>query len=121
MKSLTLGAGHSWVLMSPWRMDVKWYMKCFISWTKDFAIYICIELRVSKSTVQYMKHFIYISLYYNYSIRGFISDCCLMLSRFCKLIGKIFGTIVLYISHRIWWWNYLSFHKINYITVHVLF
>ena len=30
MKPLTLGAGHLWVLMSPWRMDVKWYMKCFI-------------------------------------------------------------------------------------------
>ena len=27
MKPLTLGAGHLWVLMSPWRMDVKWYMK----------------------------------------------------------------------------------------------
>ena len=33
MKPLTLGAGHLWVLMSPWRMDVKWYMKCFIYWT----------------------------------------------------------------------------------------
>ena len=31
MKPLTLGAGHLWVLiiMSPWRMDVKWYMKIF--------------------------------------------------------------------------------------------
>ena len=37
MKPLTLGAGHLWVLMSPSRMDMKWYMKCFI----------------------YMKHFIY--------------------------------------------------------------
>ena len=27
MKPLTLGASHLWVLMSPWRMDVKWYMK----------------------------------------------------------------------------------------------
>jgi len=44
MKSLTLGAGHLWVLMSPWRMDVKWYMKCFIYWTAD---------------LKYMKHFIY--------------------------------------------------------------
>ena len=35
MKPLTLGAGHLWVLMSPWRMDVKWYMKCFIYWTAD--------------------------------------------------------------------------------------
>ena len=33
MKPLTMGAGHLWVLMSPWRMDVKWYMKCFIYWT----------------------------------------------------------------------------------------
>ena len=23
------------VLMSPWRMDVKWYMKCYIHWTAD--------------------------------------------------------------------------------------
>ena len=30
MKSLTLGAGHLWVLMSSWRMDVKWYMKCLL-------------------------------------------------------------------------------------------
>ena len=30
-----LGAGHLWVLMSPWGMDVKWYMKCFIYWTED--------------------------------------------------------------------------------------
>ena len=35
MKPLTLGAGHLWVLMSTWRMDVKWYMKCFIYWTAD--------------------------------------------------------------------------------------
>ena len=35
MKPLTLGAGHLWVLMSPWGMDVKWYMKCFIYWTAD--------------------------------------------------------------------------------------
>ena len=35
MKPLTLGAGHLWVLMSPWRMDVKLYMKCFIYWTAD--------------------------------------------------------------------------------------
>ena len=35
MKPLTLGAGHLWVLMSPCRMDVKWYMKCFIYWTAD--------------------------------------------------------------------------------------
>ena len=35
MKPLTLGAGHLWVLMCPWRMDVKWYMKCFIYWTAD--------------------------------------------------------------------------------------
>ena len=27
MKPLTLGAGNLWLLMSPWRMDVKWYMK----------------------------------------------------------------------------------------------
>ena len=25
MKPLTLGTGHLWVLMSPWRMDVKWF------------------------------------------------------------------------------------------------
>ena len=35
MKPLTLGGGHLWVLMSSWRMDVKWYMKCFIYWTTD--------------------------------------------------------------------------------------
>ena len=35
MKPLTLGAGHLWVLMSPWRTGVKWYMKCFICWTAD--------------------------------------------------------------------------------------
>ena len=38
MKPLTLWAGHLWVLMSPWRMDVKWYTKCFIYWTADFEI-----------------------------------------------------------------------------------
>ena len=37
MKPLTLRAGHLWVAMSPWRMDVKWYMKCFIYWTADFS------------------------------------------------------------------------------------
>ena len=35
MKPMMLGAGHLWVLMSPWRMDVKWYTKCFIHWTAD--------------------------------------------------------------------------------------
>ena len=44
MKSLTLGAGHLWVLMSPWGMNVSWYMKCFI---------------YSTSAVLYMKHFTY--------------------------------------------------------------
>ena len=39
MKPLTLGAGHLWVLMSTWRVDVTWYMKCFI-----------IELRILKSS-----------------------------------------------------------------------
>ena len=34
-KPLTLGAGHLWLLMSPWGMNVKWYMKCFIYWTAD--------------------------------------------------------------------------------------
>ena len=24
-----------WVLMSPWGMNVKWYMKCFIYWSSD--------------------------------------------------------------------------------------
>ena len=38
MKPLTLGAGHLWALMSLWRVDVKWYMKCFIYWTADFQI-----------------------------------------------------------------------------------
>ena len=41
MNPLTLGAGHLWVLMSLWRMDVKWYMKCFIYWSADhFTIFI---------------------------------------------------------------------------------
>ena len=35
MKPLTLGAGHLRVLMNPWRMDVKRYVKCFIYWTAD--------------------------------------------------------------------------------------
>ena len=35
IKPLTLEAGHWWDLMSPWRMDVRWYMKCFIYWTAD--------------------------------------------------------------------------------------
>ena len=35
MKPLTFGTGHLWVLMIPWRMDVKWYMRCFIYWTAD--------------------------------------------------------------------------------------
>ena len=47
MKPLTLGAGHLWVLMSPWRMDVKWYMKCFIYWT---------ELNVSYIALKWMFH-----------------------------------------------------------------
>ena len=89
MKPLTLGAGHLWVLMSPWRMDVKWYMKCFIYWTADLksskpwlsqlrtqfkqlliearkknclnCVHICDDhgLLDFKSAVQYMKHFIY--------------------------------------------------------------
>ena len=76
----------SWVLMSPWRMDVKWYMKCFIYWTgfwnqvshdhRSFERNLsnCEQkpekVRTStgfddhglldfKSAVQYMKHFIY--------------------------------------------------------------
>ena len=36
MKPLTLGAGHLWVLMSPWRMHVKWYI-----WNVSY-----IELRI---------------------------------------------------------------------------
>ena len=40
MKPLTVGAGHLWVLMSLWRMDVKWYMKCFIYWTAAYLIII---------------------------------------------------------------------------------
>ena len=36
MKPLKLGAGHLWVLMSPLRVGVEWYMKCFIYWTADF-------------------------------------------------------------------------------------
>ena len=35
IKPLTLGAGHLLVLMSPWGMNVKWFMKCFIYWTAD--------------------------------------------------------------------------------------
>ena len=35
MNPLTLGAGHLWVLMSTWGMNVKWYMKYFIYWTAD--------------------------------------------------------------------------------------
>ena len=35
MKPLTLGAGHLWVLMSPWGRNVKWYMKCFVYSTGD--------------------------------------------------------------------------------------
>ena len=34
-RSNTLGAGHLLVLMSPWSMDVKWSMKCFIYLTAD--------------------------------------------------------------------------------------
>ena len=45
MKPLMLGAGHFWVLMSPWRMVVKRYMKCFIYWTEDLKFqispYVC--------------------------------------------------------------------------------
>ena len=36
IKPLTLGAGHLWVLMIPWRVVwIKWYMKYFIYWTAD--------------------------------------------------------------------------------------
>ena len=41
MKPLMLGAGHLLVLMSAWRMDVKWYMKWFIYWGNVLQI-ICI-------------------------------------------------------------------------------
>ena len=33
--ALTNWAGHLWVLMTPWRMDMKLYMKCLIYWTAD--------------------------------------------------------------------------------------
>ena len=68
MKPLTLGAGHLWVLMSPWRMDVKWYMKCFIYWTAEASLRNCLNCVHHCddhssldfiSAVQYMKHFIY--------------------------------------------------------------
>jgi len=36
MKPLTLGAGHMWILMSQWRMNVKFYMKYLKYWTVDF-------------------------------------------------------------------------------------
>ena len=52
MKPLTFGAGHLWLLMSPWRMDLKWCMKCFIYWTAMIIAHLI-------STLQYMKHFIY--------------------------------------------------------------
>ena len=80
MKPLTLGAGHLWVLMSPWRMDVKWYMKCFIYWTADFEI--CIYWTADFKIRSSIYETFHISLHYNYSIPGFISDCCLMLPRF---------------------------------------
>ena len=35
MKPLTLEDGHLWVPMSPWGMNVKWYMKSFIYRTAD--------------------------------------------------------------------------------------
>ena len=35
MKPQTLGNGHLWVLMSPWGMNLKLYMKYFIYWTVD--------------------------------------------------------------------------------------
>ena len=54
MKPLTLGAGHLWILMSPWRMDVKWYMKCI-----ELRIWNQVSHDQIKSAVQYMKHFIY--------------------------------------------------------------
>ena len=37
-KPLTLEAGHLWVLMSPWKVNVKLYMKHFIYWTADSFI-----------------------------------------------------------------------------------
>ena len=33
--ALTNRAGHLWVLMSPWGINVKWYMKYFLYWTAD--------------------------------------------------------------------------------------
>ena len=35
MKPLTLWARHLWVLMSPWVMNEKWYMTCFVFRTAD--------------------------------------------------------------------------------------
>ena len=48
-EALTLWARHLWVLMSPWRTDVKWYMKCFINWTADF------ELCIITKTLNYVS------------------------------------------------------------------
>ena len=42
----TLGASHLWVLMSPWRMDVKRYMKCWTamkSWLFQASIRNCLN------------------------------------------------------------------------------
>ena len=38
MKPLTLGAGHLWVLISPWAVSVKLCMKNVIYWTANFEI-----------------------------------------------------------------------------------
>ena len=67
MKPLKLGAGHLWVLMIPWRIDVKWYMKGFIYWTADLKssklwssqLWTQFKQLRIESAVQYMNPFIY--------------------------------------------------------------
>ena len=67
MKPLMLGAGHLWVLMSPWRMDVRWYMKGLIYWTADLKssklwssqLWTQFKQLRIESGVQYMNPFIY--------------------------------------------------------------
>ena len=104
MKPLTLGAGHLCVLMRPWRMDVKWFMKCFIYWLFQASIRNCLNCVRNcdehspldfKSTVQYMKHFIY-----NFTTWNLLTSKNVFKERlYPKGQGGLFNAIMIWSRH----------------------
>ena len=57
MKQLALGAGHLWVLMSPWRMDEKWYMSDIMTPSSVASQFSWLERRtgIARSRVQTLR------------------------------------------------------------------